>query len=312
MKKISELVSGEIVEICGVIDSLNFSKTSTGNDFASLNLRDESGFINAKMWDVTDVYKNLLKVGLPVIVSGEVSEYRQQKQLILNNAREVTDKDEINIDKFYEKAPVSIEELENRINKYIKAITNEKIRILVDKLVEKYHDEFYTFPAATRNHHAFVSGLAYHVVSMLDLAKVIYGLYPFLNYDYLYAGVILHDIGKVIELSDPRTPEYTKIGKLVGHIPLAAIEIQQTANELNITGEEIMVLQHLVLSHHGQLSWGSPKVPMTAEAEALHFIDLIDSRMNMLEKALSETEEGEFTKRQFSMENRAFYKSKNN
>ena len=166
------------------------------------------------------------------------------------------------------------------------------------------------FPAATKNHHDYASGLLDHVVSMLRLGKAICELYPTLNRDLIFAGIILHDIGKVIELSGPVATAYTVEGNLLGHITIMVNEIGQAARELNIDGEEVMVLQHIVLSHHGKEEWGSPKKPMIQEAEIIHYIDNIDAKMNMLNRALEKTPEGEFTERVFALDNRSFYKPK--
>ena len=143
---------------------------------------------------------------------------------------------------------------------------------------------------------------------MLDLAKALCELYPSLDRNLLYSGIILHDLGKVIELSGPVSAAYTVEGNLLGHITIIVNEIGKAAEELGIHGEEVVVLQHIVLSHHGQLEWGSPKQPMIKEAEILHMIDNIDAKMNMLDRALKRVKPGEFTERIFALDNRAFYK----
>ena len=143
---------------------------------------------------------------------------------------------------------------------------------------------------------------------MLKLAKQLCVLYPSLNKDLLYAGIILHDIGKIHELSGAVSTSYTVTGTLLGHISIMVSEIEEVAEELKIEGEEVVILQHIVLSHHGKAEWGSPKPPMIKEAEMLHFIDIIDAKMNMLDRALSQVEPGEFTERVFALDNRSFYK----
>ena len=143
---------------------------------------------------------------------------------------------------------------------------------------------------------------------MLDLAKAIASLYPSLDNDLLYAGVILHDLGKVMELSGPISTVYTVEGNLLGHISIMVNEIGKAADELSISGEEVMILQHLVFSHHGKAEWGSPKPPLIKEAEILHYIDNIDAKMNMLDRALERVKPGEFSERVFALDNRSFYK----
>jgi 3'-5' exoribonuclease len=143
---------------------------------------------------------------------------------------------------------------------------------------------------------------------MLKLAESFSTLYPSLNRDLLYAGVILHDLGKVFELSGPVSTIYTVEGNLLGHISIMVNEIGKAAEELAIEGEEVMLLQHLVLSHHGKEEWGSPKKPLIKEAEMLHLIDNVDAKMNMLDRALTKVKPGEFTERIFALDNRSFYK----
>ena len=133
-------------------------------------------------------------------------------------------------------------------------------------------------------------------------------LYPSLDTDLLYAGVILHDLGKVIELIRSNKNIYTVEGNLLGHISIMVNEIAKVAENLQIAGEEVMVLQHLVLSHHGKAEWGSPKPPIIKEAEILHYIDNLDAKMNMLDRALERVKPGEYTERVFALDNRSFYK----
>ncbi|WP_143211951.1 HD domain-containing protein, partial [Listeria fleischmannii] len=144
--------------------------------------------------------------------------------------------------------------------------------------------------------------------SMLRLAKSISDLYPSVNRDLLYAGVILHDLGKVIELSGPVSTTYTLEGNLIGHISIVVEEVSKMAEELNIEGEEVVILKHILLAHHGKGEWGSPKPPLVREAEILHQIDLMDASMNMMEKALRHTKPGEFSERIFGLDNRSFYR----
>ena len=142
---------------------------------------------------------------------------------------------------------------------------------------------------------------------MLRTAEALCDIYPSLNRSLLYSGIILHDIGKVKELSGPIGTTYTTEGNLIGHIVIAVEEISMIAAELEIEGEEVLLLKHLILSHHGKLEYGSPKVPMLKEAEILHFIDNIDARMMMMDKHLDNTDKGKFTDRIFPLENRNLY-----
>ena len=143
---------------------------------------------------------------------------------------------------------------------------------------------------------------------MLDLAKAISTLYPSINKDLLYGGIILHDIGKTIELSGPIATEYTVQGKLIGHISILQSEIIEAAKKHNITGEVVTLLQHMVLSHHGKLEYGSPVLPVILEAEVMYQIDNMDSKIVMINKALKDVEVGGSSNRIMGLDGRSFYK----
>ena len=198
----------------------------------------------------------------------------------------------------------------NEIKKFIDQIDSLKLHQLVKTLFEENIEKLSYYPAASKNHHEYVSGLAYHTYGMLKVAESFCTLYPTLNKDLLYSGITLHDLGKTIELSGPVVPEYTLEGKLLGHISISNAMIKETANKLHIEGEEVTLLQHMILAHHGKNEYGSPVLPQIKEAEILYLIDNIDARMAMMDKALETVEYGKFTKRVFSLENRALYKPK--
>ncbi len=214
---------------------------------------------------------------------------------------------------FMERAPVKKEAMEEEINQVLFEITNPHWNRIVRFLLNKYKKEFFEYPAAKKNHHAFVGGLAYHTTTMLHLGKSLVKEYPQLDGALLFAGIILHDLGKVIELSGAMSTEYTVVGNLVGHLVLVNEEITKACLALKIdeSAEDIVVLRHMVLAHHGQLDYGSPVRPRIMEAEILHQIDNIDASMQMLTNAISKTEAGDYTERIFGMDNRSFYVPKN-
>ena len=299
---------GEQIDLYLLIKNATKGIASNGKPFLTLIFQDKSGEIEAKLWDVSDGdEKNFVSEKI-VRVTGEILNYRGRNQLRIRQIRPTSPTDHVILADFLETAPLSTEEMAAKITQYIFEMKNPNIQRVTRHLIKKYQQDFLEYPAATKNHHEFVSGLAYHVVSMLDLAKAIANLYPSLDKDLLYAGVILHDLGKVIELSGPISTVYTLEGNLLGHITIMVNEIGKAAEELSIAGEEILILQHLVLSHHGKAEWGSPKPPLIKEAEILHYIDNLDAKMNMLDRALERVKPGEFTERVFALDNRSFYK----
>ncbi|MCE4051069.1 3'-5' exoribonuclease YhaM [Niallia sp. SS-2023] len=291
-----------------LIKSSARAMASNGKPFLTLIFQDKSGEIEAKLWDATDEDAQSYQPQTIVRINGDLQNYRGRLQLRIRQIKAASHEDSVRLSDFIETAPLETEEMQAKINQYIFDMKNPNIQRITRHLVKKHQQAFLEYPAATKNHHEFVSGLAYHVVSMLDLAKSIATLYPSLDTDLLYSGVILHDLGKVLELSGPISTTYTVEGNLLGHITIMVNEIGKAADELSIKGEEVMVLQHLVLSHHGKAEWGSPKAPLIKEAEILHYIDNLDAKMNMLDRALERVQPGEFSERIFPLENRSFYK----
>jgi 3'-5' exoribonuclease len=291
-----------------MIKSATRSVASNGKPFITLILQDVTGEIEAKLWDATPRDEEVYVAEAVVKVEGEITSYRGKKQLRIRSIRPATERDSVKKSDLVPTAPMDVEEMVDRVTQYIFEIKNPTIQRITRALVKKHQNAFFEYPAAVKNHHEYVSGLAYHVVSMLDLAKAIAQLHPELDTDLLYAGVILHDMGKVIEFSGASAPNYTLEGKLLGHISIMANEIAETAKALGVEGEEVVVLQHMILSHHSKPEWGSPKPPLVREAEVLHMIDNLDAKLNMMNRALEQTKPGEFTERLFAMDNRAFYK----
>ncbi|MEI5906442.1 3'-5' exoribonuclease YhaM [Bacillus spongiae] len=308
VKGIHDYEVGTTVDIYALIKTVTKGTTNTGKPFLTIALQDKSGEMEAKLWDASEQDERNYQAETIVKVVGDIHNYRGKNQFKIRQIRLTNPSDNVEIADFLETAPLDQEEMSEKLTQYIFEMKNPNIQRITRHLLKKHYHAFLEYPAATKNHHEFVSGLAFHVVSMLDLAKALCKLYPTLDSDLLYAGIILHDLGKVIELSGPVSTTYTVEGNLLGHITIMVNEIGKAADELSISGEEVMVLQHLVLSHHGKAEWGSPKAPMIMEAEMLHYIDNIDAKMNMLNRTLSRTKPGDFSERVFALDNRSFYK----
>ncbi len=308
MEGITKLQVGEQVDQYLLIKQATKGVTTVGKPFMSLVLQDKSGDIEAKLWDTNEEHENMYRAEVIVRVGGEIHDYRGKNQLRIKQIRVVRPEEGIQINDLVPSSAIPKELLYEELTQFFFEIKNPNIARITRHLIKKHQPDLLVYPAASKNHHDYASGLLDHVVSMLRLGKAICTLYPTLNSDLMYAGIILHDIGKVIELTGPIATTYTVEGNLLGHITIMVNEIGQAAKELGIEGEEVMLLQHLVLSHHGKEEWGSPKKPMIQEAEILHYIDNIDAKMNMLTRALDKTKPGEFTERLFPLDNRSFYK----
>ena len=307
--KIKELYDGYKGELKAMIISVNRGVTAKGAPYLSFVFQDKSGSIDAKYWNVSEELLHRFEPGMLVVMSGDVLCHQKQLQFRVQQMKELDET--ANVADYVKEGPVSQQELRENIQLYVDDITNTVMKQLVCGILQDHEKDFFEYPAATRNHHDFFSGLATHVLGMLQLAEQLCHLYPLLDKDLPYSGVILHDVGKTVELSGAIVSEYTTQGKLLGHISIMQAEVLAKAKELGVEdSEETMLLRHMILSHHGVYEYGSPVLPMVPEAEMLHMIDNIDARMNTLSKALEPVQDGGFTQRVFALENRSFYKSR--
>lgn len=271
------------------------TQISKSNEFHNIIVENPEGVLtNVKIKDLADIkigdiYKFILNVKEGERVSYNVISYIKVDNFTLEN------KDKY-LRAFYNKSPLSLEEEIKEIKNYLSKIKNKVIYDITNSLMNKYYDAFLTYPAASKMHHAYVGGLAYHTIGMLHLAEAFISNYPYLKSDYIYAGVILHDIGKTKELSGNGETTYTLEGQLLGHLVMGAMEIGEVAKELGYQDtEEALVLTHMIISHHGIPQYGSCKKPQTAEAMALWFIDTIDSKFRAMGERLDETEDNTWT-----------------
>lgn len=293
-----------------LIKSAEVRQTRAGKDYIAFTFQDDSGEIEGKLWDAQPHNVAEYTAGKVVHIKGRREVYNntpQVNQLVLRLPRAGEPNDPAD---FREKPPVDPKDLRDYLAQMIFKIENPVWQRVVRALYSKYDKEFYSYPAAKTNHHAFESGLAFHTATMVRLADAIGDIYPQLNKSLLFAGIMLHDLAKVIELSGPDDTEYTVRGNLIGHIALIDEEITKVLLELKIddSKEDVIVLRHVILSHHGLLEYGSPVRPRIMEAEILHMIDNLDAEMMMMTGALAKVGEGEMTSRIFAMDNRSFYK----
>lgn len=307
-KGISSYTVGDSFDDFLLIKEVRSGTASNSKPFLTLFFVDATGEIDGKLWDASKEDEATFTNGKVVKLAGDIIEYRGTLQIRVKSIRPAQVTDGVRVSDFLEKSPVDKDTLQEQMMEAIFEMQNPNLQRIVRAFIKKYQEDLFVYPAASKNHHAFVSGLALHIVSMLKIAKSLCEIYPELNKDLLYSGIILHDIGKLHELSGVVSTTYTTEGTLLGHISIMNTEIKEVAKELKIDGEEVMLLQHLILSHHGKGEWGSPKPPLIREAEMIHFIDIIDAKMNMLNRALDKTTPGEFTERLFAMDNRSFYK----
>ena len=223
MVNIKEMKSGdENVEFSAMISHVTAGKTNGANKTNYLNIvfQDSTGTIDAKLWNATAEQINTLVNGTVVHGTADIIKYADDRQMKIVSIKEISN-DPNNQVHYVAKAPIEKDIMMNEIERYINEIENEKLNKITSHLIHKHSSLFEIYPAASRNHHEFVSGLAYHTLSMLKIAESLVHIYPELNKDLMYSGILLHDLGKTIELSGPVVPTYTLEGKLLGHISMS-------------------------------------------------------------------------------------------
>ena len=308
MKMISEFTDHDHIEGQFLLGTVSKGVNANGGSYFSVELRDASGFITAKKWEVNAADEEIFVAGNVIYITGETNRYKDVLQLKILNA-DLVPADKIDVTKFVKAPPIPKEELINKFNNYVASIKNEDCRKLLDYMIKKFNDKIFSYPAAVSIHHEYSSGLLMHSISMADIASFVAPMYD-ADYDLLITGCLLHDLGKAIELEGPIVYKYSLEGKLLGHISIMAAELRKAAEELNITSEIPLLLEHMVLSHHGQQEFGSPVMPLTKEALLLSLIDNLDSKMVTVNKAISDIDEGSFSNKVFALDNRSFYKPK--
>ena len=304
---VSQLVKDMRFEGFLLVRSSDQRTGSNGSRYLDMNLTDRTGEINCKMWDGTVAPP---QVGSVVKVRGLVQEYNGRQQLRIERIRAAQPEDHVDLRLLVPCAPEEPEVMYKEITDTVARFEREDLRKLVTEMLRVAGDKLMYFPAAQRLHHAERSGLLHHTTGMLRTAEHIIAAYPFLNGDLLRAGVILHDLSKIQEMNSDdmgNVNDYTRDGLLIGHLVRGVAQLSLAAQNVGVTGEIVLLLEHMIISHHGEAEFGSPRMPMFPEAEALHWIDLLDARMNEMQSIMQRTPEGAFSEKIWSLDRRLYH-----
>ncbi len=302
-----ELKENEVYQIIGKVENIN-----TGPHFSNTTILKKDGeHVNIKL-----EFDQLTNIKMGNVYQFEaIAVLKSEEELVLRfqglkQIEDVLEADELSelLDHFYVYAPIPMVQIKKGIESFLSKIENKALYDITKTIYDQHKKVFYMHPAATKFHHAYVGGLSYHTYTMLKLIDPFLDIYPYLNRDLLYAATLLHDMSKISEISGV-DGEYTKEGLLIGHLVMQTIDIDQVAKQLGHEAlEEVLILKHMILSHHGQLHYGSPKKPQTGEALLLWFIDTIDSKFTVLGEVLDQTLEGQFTQMVSVLDKMRFYK----
>ncbi len=301
--------NGGVEGFC-LIKALEKKINIKGVPYLDMVLADKSGEITAKLWDYKEEFHGMFETGRLVKVRGTVTPFNDADQLRIEKIRLTIPSDDVKPEDFVPSAEYSGEEMLAEVLKTVEVFVDAHLKKLVTAVLEEYKPKLVYWPAAFKLHHAVRGGLLYHMLTMLRLAQSVSELYPSVDADLLYAGVILHDIAKTEEFIVPETgiaSGYTTDGNLVGHIARGAMAVDRIGTRLGTPPELLTLLEHMVLSHHGEPDYGAAVRPMFLEADILSQLDLLDSRIYAISQAVSEVGSKDFTGRQWFLDNRMLY-----
>ena len=289
-KYISSLKSGEVVEDVFLVVKKEVRETKDKKPYLNLQLADKSGSLEARKWDATSQICDSFQKDAFVRIKGVVETFNNILQIKINEVSLVPDA-QVEMSEFIPCTEKDISLLKDELREIFRTIQDVHLSKLLTNIFQDktIQNAFFSAPAAVQNHHAYLGGLLEHVVSLSKLAISFAGLYPVVKRDLLLTGVILHDIGKIRELSYERSFQYTDEGYLLGHITSGVLIVQKKAMEIEEFPPELLNgLLHMILSHHGELEWGSPVKPAIPEAIALHYLDNLDAKIQAATKAINE------------------------
>ena len=308
---IAQMQRGMDVEGFYLLKSAFPKVTVSGKPFLTAVLADESGTIEAKVWDYSGPIGER-DAGKVIKVRGSVSDYRGALQVTVDKLRLAAEDDHVDVSRLVRVAPIDRAGAYADIARLVSTLEDADYRAVCEEMLRRHEDAFRTIPAAKSVHHGFLSGLLMHTYNMLRLADFLAAQYAdTVNRSLLLAGTLLHDFAKEREFTFSElglVTDYSTKGQLLGHLVMGAQEIAALSAELDLSEEKAMLLEHLILSHHGEPEFGAAVLPQCAEAELLSLIDQIDSRMEIYREALAPLKNGEFSQRIFALDNRRIYK----
>lgn len=313
---IADFKTSEEITTYLLVKSSAIKVGSNRKAYLDLLLGDNSGEINGKKWDIADEEVpglQRIKENCIIKVRALVTEWNGMKQLRISRIRLTGAEDNLDMTDYIKAAPEKPEDMFQYIYGKAKGFGDSDLSRLCTKILDDRKEQLMYYPAAQKNHHAEQAGLLYHVKRMLMMAEKVCEVYTNLDRELLMAGVILHDIEKIDEIESNElgiSPGYSFEGKMLGHLVLGVREIEKIAGEMGISREKTVMIEHMMLSHHYEPEFGSPKKPLFPEAEMLHYLDMIDAKMFDMEEVIEKTEPGEFSERVWTLDNRTIYRRK--
>ncbi len=308
-KPINTMTPGDEVEGYYILKSANPKVAANGKPFLTGALSDRTGTVELKVWDYTGPL-SAADEGAVVKVRGTVGEYRGTVQFIAGRIRLAAAEDTVDVSALVPTAPIDCPAAMEELHRWVDSITDTDYRAVADAMLSAHGDALSSIPAAKSVHHAFLGGLLMHTANMMKIADFLAGMYPeTIDRSLLLTGTLLHDMAKEQEFVFSQlglATDYSVKGQLLGHLVMGAQDAAETAARLGVPEEKSVLLQHLILSHHGEPEFGAAVRPMCAEAELLSLIDSVDSRMEIYRETYDTMEENTFSPRIFALEKKIF------
>jgi 3'-5' exoribonuclease len=276
--------------------------TRAGDLYLDLILRDNSGTVPAKVWDKVDEFNEKFSAGNPVAIKGNIESFKDRLQLVIKkiNIASVKNYGRYGFDPslIVPTSPYNPNKMWKRVVQIIGKMKNPFLKKVVSNIFREHKDKLLIHPASVMMHHNYRSGFLEHILSMAKIAEKLTPLYK-LDQDLVMAGVLLHDIGKLTEISSSLEAEYTDEGNFIGHIVIGRDMVREACAKIKGFPKILQQqLEHIILSHQGKFEWQSPKQPSFEEALLVHFIDNMDAKMNLMKLALEEDQQdGKWTDR---------------
>jgi 3'-5' exoribonuclease len=301
-----------------MVKSIGLKLGANKKQYLDVSLGDKTGEISGKKWDVADeelMELQTINEGDLVKIRAQVTEWNGTKQLRVMRIRKISGDEGLDLREFIKAAPEAPEEMFKFLMDAAETMNDEDLKRLCVLSLNQGKEKLMYYPAAQRNHHAEMAGLLYHVKRMLMTAERVCQVYDNLDRDLLYAGVILHDMEKLHEINANEwgiSDGYSFEGNMLGHIIQGIKVLDKQMEELRFPKEKAIMVEHMILSHHYEPEFGSPRKPLFPEAEMLHYLDMIDARMYDMQEALDATAPGQFSDRVWTLDNRRLYKKEGN
>ncbi len=301
--------SGRVDGYC-LIKSVEVKTSSKGDTYLDFTLGDSTGEINGKLWRYTVAEHGEYKANELVKIRGTISQYNGADQLRIERIRHTIDSDNVNVEDFVRSSGYSENQMFDELINIAQGFADNELKTIVTAMLNDNRQNLLFWPAAFKLHHALRGGLLMHTLSIVRLCEGVCKVYPFIDRELLLSGAILHDISKLQEFDVNEAgiaDGYTVEGNLLGHLAMGATQIDKYAEKLGISRKTSMLLQHMVLSHHGEPEFGAAVRPMFIEAEVLSEMDLLDSRVFEMREAVAATNADDFSGRLWALDNRKLY-----